>query len=1095
MDYCRILSMLAVMLLASVSGAQALEVVSTAPSANAIGVSLSVDVVVGVDEEIDVGTLDDQAIQVYGSLSGRCSGTLSWDGVADLITFAPTQAFSSGEMITCVVTTSLQSLGGTPLVQAYSWSFFIATPQEELAFAPMVSFDAQGAVRYVQLADFDLDGDLDVAALSVASLDWGVALMTNDGSGEYTFAELIDLNYAAEHLVVGEFNGDGYPDIAAGCGEFVALVMSDGSGAFLPAAYMDVSGAGYELAVADVDLDGDQDLLSSRYSVDSVVVLDNDGMGGFVVSGAYGSEGTPQGLTTSDFDGDGYPDLAVSYGADYAVQIRLNDGGGAFGDPDTLLVSGEAVNVEAADFDGDGLVDLAVTSIPQKRIEVFTGDGAGGFTFVDGELLAYMVKYLTAVDIDGDGDLDLACKAWPWARLVILENDGSSNFTPSVSDQYHSGYGYNAAIGDVNADGFPDFVFTDQQAHEVNVVRNHWSLVAEPDSISFSVLAELKGVSSQWISVMSNREEVGFTVTDGATWLSCDPTAGTTPDSILVTVSSAELDVGTYTATITCQPDDGGCYAVEIPVVLKVTNYPANKEHVGHTNNQMEMAISNFGTIGTWGQNALDYFSGEPLQSLEYPVDSNLQHLFGAALWLGGIVGEDTLVSTGQDGWSVSGTEFYPDPLVPFQTPVNGDTTWYETTFTDSAVWLADPDFFGRPHIPLRVETSQRSVSWSLPGGEQFVLIGYDFYNYGTEYISGMYAGWYVDADILYGSEGVEGFQDDVTGFLRTAVVDLAESCPYEDTLNLAWAADNDGDLGEVNPVPHVMGTAIIDVPPSADHISYNWWVSNGDASRDFGPRERAFMGEWTEDFRDFGTGGTGTPEGDVNKYYQLRNREIDYNQYYTGVIGDSDPLWRQPYEQFAGDWQGLAEVVSTGVDTRYLISAGPFDLAPGETKGVVIAMVVGGDLHTVPGNLSSLPVDPATYESNLDFSDLVATVQTAAAAYDVPGYDTDDDGYRGEYVLCGQDTIWVEGDGVPDWSYQATSCCIGMRGNADYDAFDAVNISDVTFLVAYLFSNGAPPPCFEEADVNGDGSINIQDITDLIGYLFQGGPSPVPCP
>lgn len=73
--------------------------------------------------------------------------------------------------------------------------------------------------------------------------------------------------------------------------------------------------------------------------------------------------------------------------------------------------------------------------------------------------------------------------------------------------------------------------------------------------------------------------------------------------------------------------------------------------------------------------------------------------------------------------------------------------------------------------------------------------------------------------------------------------------------------------------------------------------------------------------------------------------------------------------------------------------------------------------------------------------------------------------------------------------------CCIPpLRGNVNFDVGDAVNIADLTYLVAHLFGGGAAPPCFEEADVNCDGSINIADLTYLVAYLFGEGAVPCQC-
>ena len=55
--------------------------------------------------------------------------------------------------------------------------------------------------------------------------------------------------------------------------------------------------------------------------------------------------------------------------------------------------------------------------------------------------------------------------------------------------------------------------------------------------------------------------------------------------------------------------------------------------------------------------------------------------------------------------------------------------------------------------------------------------------------------------------------------------------------------------------------------------------------------------------------------------------------------------------------------------------------------------------------------------------------------------------------------------------------------------------MSDLTYLVSYLFKGGPPPPSPEEGDVNGSGGINVSDLTYLVNYLFKGGPPPPACP
>jgi nitrous oxidase accessory protein NosD len=74
-------------------------------------------------------------------------------------------------------------------------------------------------------------------------------------------------------------------------------------------------------------------------------------------------------------------------------------------------------------------------------------------------------------------------------------------------------------------------------------------------------------------------------------------------------------------------------------------------------------------------------------------------------------------------------------------------------------------------------------------------------------------------------------------------------------------------------------------------------------------------------------------------------------------------------------------------------------------------------------------------------------------------------------------------------------SCCLEATGNIDAGPGEVVNIADLTYLVNFLFRNGSPPPCAEEANVDGSGDVNVADLTYLVDYLFRGGPLPLPCP
>ncbi|UCE23585.1 MAG: hypothetical protein JSU74_09805 [Candidatus Zixiibacteriota bacterium] len=485
------------------------------------------------------------------------------------------------------------------------------------------------------------------------------------------------------------------------------------------------------------------------------------------------------------------------------------------------------------------------------------------------------------------------------------------------------------------------------------------------------------------------------------------------------------------------------------PTLSSLTLTPAYGS-VGHRIGQMVLCLNNNGTFGTGFSNSTaDFFTGEPVPSCEFPKESNTRYLYAAAFWIGAVVGRDTLVSCAATGWSW-GREFAPDQIgigdIVKRSMGSIDPTLaaeavseedYIMVYMDTMTSGVEPDYYGRPHIPLNIEVTQNSYAWSYSYAEDFVLFDYIVRNIGSNHLENVYMGIYVDADVYWGqSSAGGGYRDDICGFVE-ALPHESDGCLFWDTVNIAWIADNDGDpdggvYGEQS-VTGVTGTRIIRTPGDFLDVSFNWWISNSSAALDFGPRERSFLGRLDDEFRDFGTGGLGTPMGDANSYYQMRNMEFDYDQVYTATIGATDPVWLQPLQELAGDF-------ANGFDTRYLLSFGPFDIYPGERLPISFAYVAGADFHVDPNNINNLPNNPDLYYDNVDFSDLGLNAAWAGRIYDNPGVDTDDDGDFGKVRFCCSDStaysldslgdtiniegfdsedcelIWYEGDGVPDF-------------------------------------------------------------------------------
>jgi len=64
------------------------------------------------------------------------------------------------------------------------------------------------------------------------------------------------------------------------------------------------------------------------------------------------------------------------------------------------------------------------------------------------------------------------------------------------------------------------------------------------------------------------------------------------------------------------------------------------------------------------------------------------------------------------------------------------------------------------------------------------------------------------------------------------------------------------------------------------------------------------------------------------------------------------------------------------------------------------------------------------------------------------------------------------------------------IAGDPNGDLF--VTVSDVVYIINYLFKSGPPPVhCPRSGDVNCDGKVTVSDAVYLINYLFKGGSAP----
>jgi hypothetical protein len=78
---------------------------------------------------------------------------------------------------------------------------------------------------------------------------------------------------------------------------------------------------------------------------------------------------------------------------------------------------------------------------------------------------------------------------------------------------------------------------------------------------------------------------------------------------------------------------------------------------------------------------------------------------------------------------------------------------------------------------------------------------------------------------------------------------------------------------------------------------------------------------------------------------------------------------------------------------------------------------------------------------------------------------------------------------GIDDFTVASLECA--TSGCGDADGSGALDIEDVVYLIAFIFSDGPPPEPLNDGDVDCSGNVDIDDVVYMIAYIFSGGPPP----
>ena len=245
------------------------------------------------------------------------------------------------------------------------------------------AYTTGGSPNDVQVADVNGDGKMDLVVADNAAVGRILILLQDPASpGHFLSATPMSTPNAASGVAVGDINGDGKVDIAAGTSD------SKGNNGAVVVFYQDPAKAGSFLApvtvaagaqpitvkIADINGDGLADLVAANFGAGtdgvgsagmSLVLQDAANPGRFLAPVQYSAQTGTTHLVVADVDGDGLPDvitanLGPSPSGSISVLLQDPANRGTFKTTVSYGGFGQPLCVAVSDLNGDGRPDIAV---------------------------------------------------------------------------------------------------------------------------------------------------------------------------------------------------------------------------------------------------------------------------------------------------------------------------------------------------------------------------------------------------------------------------------------------------------------------------------------------------------------------------------------------------------------------------------------------------------------------------------------------------------------------------------------------------------------------------------------------------------------
>ncbi len=372
-----------------------------------------------------------------------------------------------------------------------------------------------------------------------------------------------------------------------------------------------------------------------------------------------------------------------------------------------------------------------------------------------------------------------------------------------------------------------------------------------------------------------------------------------------------------------------------------------------HDINQVELRITNHGKFG----------------DAYWPKETNHNYIFGAGIWFGAIdsLTGDTLVTIGY-GPHGGECEFTPglcgqDPNAPYviiymypepwPAPIDTFPMAPQDVVSHQDSWCCYNDCDSLNHVPgdtrpIGIEVYQTGYAWDKPEIEDIVFIPLEIKNVEGNYLKDCYISLCTDCDI--GNEAGEAANDICTCIIERVYIIDGDTIVVDDVA-YQWQEEEPG-----GPPwwPGVISFDLLQTP--FDLVP--WADKDEDGIPDQYERDSTYYWNnlppsmWDVD-------NDGVPDWrDASENPQLGM--TSFKRFSLALEPNLDPdryLTMAGYNYITGEYEPYDTVIPQPDDQRFIVSTGPFDLAPDSSVTVVFAVLFAEwyDIYATPDTALAL--------------------------------------------------------------------------------------------------------------------------------------------